>query len=67
MACEMDNYAALQTDVRIRPGTTFIISPYVDFECLRDGLGVRVFYVLTNIGLISGAYVRRIRNNVTNL
>ncbi len=47
MACEMDNYAALQTDVRIRPGTTFIISPYVDFECLRDGLGVRVFYVLT--------------------
>lgn len=45
--CEMDNYAALQTDVRVRPGTTFVFSPYVDFECLRDGLGVRVFYVLT--------------------
>lgn len=33
--------------VRIKPGVTFIFSPYVSMENIRDGLGIQVQYTLT--------------------
>jgi hypothetical protein len=47
VSCEPDNFGALQTKVLLDPGATYVLSPFVDFECLRDGLGLRVFYTLT--------------------
>jgi hypothetical protein len=44
---EMMNYGAVQASVKVSPRPTIVVSPYVDFECLREGLGVRLFYVLT--------------------
>lgn len=47
ICCEPDNFGALQAQVDVRPGVTVVVSPFVTFECLRDGLGLRVFYTLT--------------------
>ena len=45
--CEPDNFGVLQGRVKVNPGVTFVFSPFVSFECLRDGLGARVFYTFT--------------------
>lgn len=47
LACEPDNFGALVTNVNVDPGATYVFSPFVAFEGLRDGLGIRVFYTLT--------------------
>jgi hypothetical protein len=47
LGCEAENFAVMQGEVDIEPGATCIVSPFVTFECLRDGLGVRVAYTLT--------------------
>ena len=31
----------------LNPGVTVVVSPFVSFEWLRDGFGLRVFYTLT--------------------
>lgn len=33
--------------VDVDPGATLVVSPFVSFESLRDGLGARVAYTLT--------------------
>ncbi len=47
ICCEPDNFGALQADVNVRPGVTVVASPFVSFECLRDGFGIRGYYTLT--------------------
>lgn len=46
-ACkEQPLYGALQLPVKINPGATVIFYPYISFENLREGLGMRVLYSL---------------------
>ena len=47
LCVEPDNFGALQAPIDVDPGATLVVSPFVAFENLRDGLGVRVFYTLT--------------------
>lgn len=44
--CEPDVFGIVQAPVYVDPGATFIFSPFVAFESLRDGFGLRVFYTL---------------------
>ena len=44
--CEPNIYGILRAQLYVDPGVTFIFSPFVSFECLRDGFGIRVFYTL---------------------
>lgn len=43
---EPGNYGAIINDFNVDPGFTFVFSPSVTFEGLRDGLGVSVIYTL---------------------
>lgn len=47
LSCEPDNFGALSASVDVDPGATAVFSPFVAFESLRDGFGVRLFYTLT--------------------
>ncbi len=44
--CEPTIFGALETPVSINPGATLVAAPHCTFECLRDGLGLRVMYTL---------------------
>lgn len=44
---EPQPYGAYVGQVRVNPGLTFSFSPYISFENLRDGFGVRGQYTLT--------------------
>lgn len=44
VADEQALFAALLTDALVDPGITFVFSPYVLFEDLRDGLGIQAKY-----------------------
>jgi hypothetical protein len=46
ISCEPVNYGVLQQPARVVPGVTFIFSPYVTIEGLREGLGFRAQYTL---------------------
>lgn len=43
---EPTNYGALTGPVRLNPGWTFVFNPYIVFEGLREGLGVKALYTL---------------------
>lgn len=45
--CEPYVFGVVQSPVYVDPGITFICSPFVSFESLRDGFGMRIFYTLT--------------------
>jgi hypothetical protein len=45
---EQPLYGVLRIPVRINPGITVMISPYVQFENLREGFGMRLRYTLTH-------------------
>lgn len=48
-ACkESPLYGAIKTQVTINPGPTVILYPYICFENLRKGLGMRVLYSLVH-------------------
>jgi hypothetical protein len=40
------NYAVLVDTARVNPGLTFVFSPYIQVEGLREGLGARALYTL---------------------
>jgi len=45
--CEPQPYGATCADVFVNPGLTLACSPYISFENLRDGFGLRGQYTLT--------------------
>lgn len=47
LGCEAENVAVMKGLADVEPGATFVFSPFVTFECLREGLGARIAYTLT--------------------